>query len=155
MRLILKISQIIRLDFLFLGCQLVFWITLRVFKQIDVFGKSELRSCVKVEVDVLGSRPTVSVDVKQHLTNDWQIISAVLVLWRVMCFSCWPRRTVRLLVFSERLPHTQCYFFVYIFFVLPCPLHRPDITALVGWAWNRKLLVPCEKFGSPYLDKAQ
>ena len=80
MRLILKISQIIRLDFLFLGCQLVFRITLRVFKQIDVFGKSELRSCVKVEVDVLGSRPTVSVDVKQHLTNDWQIISAVLVL---------------------------------------------------------------------------
>ena len=30
---------------------------------------SELRSCVKVEVDVLGScpnKPTVSVDVKQH-----------------------------------------------------------------------------------------
>ena len=34
-------------------------------------GKSELRSCVKVEVDVLGFTPlmvrTVSVDVKQHL----------------------------------------------------------------------------------------
>ena len=35
-------------------------------------GMSELRSCVKVEVDVLGSRhnkPTVSVDVKQHFNN--------------------------------------------------------------------------------------
>ena len=34
--------------------------------------RPELRSCVKVEVDVLGSRPnkpTVSVHVKQHSTN--------------------------------------------------------------------------------------
>ena len=37
-------------------------------------GISELRSCVKVEVAVLGSRPynkpTVSVDVKQHFNNN-------------------------------------------------------------------------------------
>ena len=40
---------------------------------IIVLG-SELRSCVKVEVDVLGSpvpnKPTVSVDAKQHFNNN-------------------------------------------------------------------------------------
>ena len=46
-------------------------------KQLFIYNRSysfhtELRSCVKVEVDVLGSvpnKPTVSVDVKQHSTN--------------------------------------------------------------------------------------
>ena len=40
--------------------------------QIKENTLSELRSCVKVEVAVLGSRPnkpTVSVDVKQHSAN--------------------------------------------------------------------------------------
>ena len=49
------------------------------------FKIAELRSCVKVEVDVLGSRPykpTVSVDVKQHsnqpkfkIACDWSVVS--------------------------------------------------------------------------------
>ena len=43
-------------------------------RKSPMFGQSELRSCVKVEVDVLGSPSltvlTVSVDVKQNLKNE-------------------------------------------------------------------------------------
>ena len=42
----------------------------------------ELRSCVKVEVDVLGSRPyaRISVDVKQHFNNN----NMMMMMWDLM-----------------------------------------------------------------------
>ena len=49
-------------------------------KQLFCQGQgSELRSCLKVEVDVLGSRPySVSVDVKQHFNNN------MMMMWDLM-----------------------------------------------------------------------
>ena len=40
---------------------------------------TELRSCLKVAVDVLGSRPyTISVDVKHHFNNN------MMMMWHLM-----------------------------------------------------------------------
>ena len=62
---------------------------MRLWTDLPRLGISEVRSCVKVEVAVLGSRPynkpTVSVDVKQRFNNSNSLAWACACGFWVCC----------------------------------------------------------------------